>query len=62
MLQATPMPRIKIDKRLDLTSGERLCWKLRINKLLKRKGYLVSMMKTDEYTQVNLVFNARPLI
>ena len=62
MLQATSMPKIHIDKRLDLTHGERLCWKLRSNKILKSKGYIVSLMKTDKHTQVNLVFNARPLV
>ena len=59
MLQAPPMPKIHIDKRLDLTHGERLYLKL---KNIKKKGYIVSLMKTDKHTQVNLVFNARPLV
>jgi hypothetical protein len=62
MLQAPPMPKIKLDKTLNLTDGERLCLKLRGNKILKSKGYIVSLMKTDKHTQVNLVFNARPLV
>ena len=59
MLQAPPMPKIKLDKTLDLTHGERLYLKL---KNIKKKGYIVSLMKTDKHTQVNLVFNARPLV
>lgn len=38
MLQATSMPKIKLDKRLNLTHGEKLCWKLRINRVVKQRG------------------------
>ena len=62
MLQAPPMPKIKLDKTLDLTHGERLYLKLKNSGNVRKKGYLVSLMKTDKHTQVNLVFNARPLV
>lgn len=60
-MKTTP-PKISINKTLDLTHGERLCLKLRSNLLLKKKGYIVSLLKTDTHTQVDLIFGARSLV
>jgi hypothetical protein len=53
---------LRLDRTLNLTLGEKFALKMKTDLRIKKRGYLVSTMKTDTHTQVNVRCFVEPLV